>query len=152
MQRKPDAVSELQAERLHLTRKTELIGLRPDARDSIGRHARTNQLDRCIYPLARLLVRVALACRCTSDVERAVIARAISVEGAHDIEKRLIARPDQTVREIVRMWIAALAGDGVDRLDVVGPEVVELLRRQRHDLILANARLQRLRDVLICRI
>ena len=47
------------------------------------------------------------------------------------------------------MRVAALAGNRIDRFDVVGPHLVEALVGERHDLVLANAGLERLRDVLV---
>ena len=60
VQEQPDAVAELEPERLHLAIEPELLGLRPDAGDLVGRDARAHQLDRGVDPLARLLVRIAL--------------------------------------------------------------------------------------------
>ena len=40
-------------------------------------------------------------------------------------KKSLIAGPEQPVREIVRMRIAALAGNCIDGLDIVGTHFVE---------------------------
>ena len=57
--------------------------------------------------------------------------------------------PDQPVGEVVRVRVAALAGDRVDRLDLVGAHLVEPLVRQRDDLVLPDAGLQRLDDVLV---
>ena len=53
------------------------------------------------------------------------------------------------VGEIVRVRVAALAGDGVDRLDVVRAEPVEHLVRLGDDVVLADARLQLLVDHVI---
>jgi len=49
----------------------------------------------------------------------------------------------------VRVRAAALAGDRVDCLDVVAAHLVETLVGQRHDLVLARARLEGLEDVLV---
>ena len=53
------------------------------------------------------------------------------------------------VGEVVRVRRAALARDGVDGLDAVRAHLVEPLGGQRHDLVLAHARLERLEDVLV---
>ena len=55
----------------------------------------------------------------------------------------------QAVGEVVRVRIAALAGDGVDRLDVVGAHLVEHLVGLRDDVVLADARLQLLPDHVV---
>ena len=57
--------------------------------------------------------------------------------------------PDQPVGEVVRVRVAPLAGDRVDRLDLVGAHLVEPLVGQRDDLVLADAGLQHLDDVLV---
>ena len=59
-----------------------------------------------------------------------------------DIEEGLIAGTDDTVGEVVGVGVAALAGDRVDRLDIIGAELVEHLVGERHDIRLAHARLQ----------
>ena len=56
---------------------------------------------------------------------------------------------DHAVGEVVRMRVAALAGNRVDRLDVVGAELVEHLVGERHDISLAHPRLQLLPDHVI---
>ena len=84
-----------------------------------------------------------------ADVEGAVVAGAIALIGLQDVEEGLVARPEDPVGEIVRVRIAALAGDGVDRLDVVGAEPVEELVRLGDDVVLAHARLQLLPDHVI---
>ena len=95
------------------------------------------------------LVGVALHRRRAPDVEGAVIAGAIAHEGLQDVEERLVARPDHAVGEIVRMRIAALAGNGVDRFDVVGAVGVEELVDLGDDVVLAHARPQLLVDQVI---
>src|SRR2546425_5096648 len=42
--------------------------------------------------------------------------------GLQHVEERLVAGADHAVGEIVRVWIAALPGNRVDRLDVVGAD------------------------------
>ena len=49
----------------------------------------------------------------------------------------------------MRVRVAPLTGDGVDRFDLVGAHLVEPLAGQRDDLVLADAGLQRLDDVLV---
>ena len=57
--------------------------------------------------------------------------------------------PDQPVGEVVRVRVAPLARDRVDRLDLVRAHLVEPLVGQRHDLVLADAGLEGLDDVLV---
>ena len=64
-----------------------------------------------------------------------------------DVEERLVAGADDPVGEVVRMRVAALARDRVDRLDAVRAHGVEPHRRQRDDVVLPDARLERLGDV-----
>jgi phosphoserine phosphatase len=66
-----------------------------------------------------------------------------------DVEERLVAGADDAVGEVVRVRVAPLAGDRVDRLDLVRAELVQPLVRQGHDLVLAHARLECLDDVLV---
>src|SRR5207244_5185971 len=83
--------------------------------------------------------------RRSSDlVERSVVAGAVAVVGLDDVEEGLVAGPDQPIREHVRMRAAALARHGVDGLDVVRAHVVQLLVRDRHDLVLADRKSTRL--------
>ena len=56
-----------------------------------------------------------------------------------DVEERLVARAQQPVGEDVRVRVAAVAGDGVDRLDLLGAELEQELLRPRDDLVLVHA-------------
>ncbi len=94
-------------------------------------------------------VGVVLGWRRAADVEGPVVAGAIAVERLQDVEERLIARPDQPVGEVVRMRVAALARDRVDRLDVVRAHLVEHRVRLGDDLVLPDARLQLLPDHVV---
>ena len=58
-----DAVAELEAEAGLLVGEAELLGGRPDRGDLVGRHARPDERDRRVEPLAALLVRVELRLR-----------------------------------------------------------------------------------------
>jgi hypothetical protein len=80
-----------------------------------------------VEPFAAFLVGVVLRRRGAADIEGAVIAGAVAHERLQDVEEGLVAGPHHAVGEIVRMRIAALAGDGVDRLDVVGAVAIEEL-------------------------
>ena len=59
---------------------------------------------------------------------------------------------EQPVGERVRVRIAAVAGDRVDRLDVLRAELEEHLHRRGHDLVLAHARAQHPVDLLVGRV
>ena len=59
--------------------------------------------------------------------------------GLQDVEKRLIARPQHAIGKIMRMRITALAGDRIDRLDVVGAHLVKHLVGKRDDVVFAHA-------------
>ena len=69
-----------------------------------------------------------------------------------DVEEALVAGPEEPIGERVRMRVAPVAGDGVDRLDVLGAELEEHLHRVRHDLVLLHARPQHPVDLLVDRI
>ena len=66
-----------------------------------------------------------------------------------DVEEGLVAGPDDAVGEVVRMRVASLARDRVDRLHLVAAELIESLVRERDDLVLAHARLEHVDDVLV---
>ena len=66
-----------------------------------------------------------------------------------DVEEGLVARPDEPVGEVVRMGIASFPADRVDGLHLIGPHRVEPLVHQRDDLVLPDAGLEHLDDVLI---
>ena len=66
-----------------------------------------------------------------------------------DIEERLIAGPQHAVGEIVRMRIAAFAGNRVDGLDIVGAVRVEELVDLGDDVVLAHAGAQHVVDHVI---
>ena len=102
-----------------------------------------------VHPLPRLLVGVPLRLGRAADAEGAVVAGAVAVEGMDDVEERLVARPDDAVGEVVRMRVAPLARDRVDRLDLVRTQLIEPLVRQCDDLVLPNTRLERVDDVLV---
>ena len=131
MQAETEAVAEEQTEGLHLAGEADLFGLGPAGGDLVGRDARPYQRDRLVDPFARLLIGVLLRWRGAADIEGAVIAGAIAVIALDDIEESLIAGADQPVGEIMRMRVAALARDRVDRLDIVGAEIVEPLVGER---------------------
>src|SRR5215475_2945701 len=142
-------MAELQAERAHFIRKSELLGPRPYTADAVGRDARLDQLDSLVEPFARSPVGVVLDRRRAAHVEGAVIAGAIAHERLQDIEKGLIARPQHAVSEIVGMRVAALTRDGVDGLHVVGAVLVEELVHIGNDVVLPHAGLQLLVDEVI---
>ena len=111
-----------------------------------------NEVDRRVEPLAALLVGVELGGRRVADVERAVVARPVAHERVDDVEERLVAGAQEPVGERVRVRVAAVAGDRVDRLDVLRAELEEHFHRARHDLVLAHARPQQPVDLLVGRV
>src|SRR4029077_10456593 len=119
VQAETESVAELQPKRGHLALEPEVLRLRPQFGDLIGPGPRAHQLDGRVDPLASARVGIALCGSRATHGERAVVARAIPVEGLDDVEVRLVAGTDQPIREIVRMRVAALTRDGVDRLDIV---------------------------------
>jgi hypothetical protein len=66
-----------------------------------------------------------------------------------DVEEGLVAGPDDPVAEHVRVGAAPLAGDRVDVVDVLGPEVEQEVRHVGDELALADARLELLGDQLV---
>src|SRR6476659_4504317 len=122
------AVTELEAEALHLVVEPEVLGLRPHARDLVGRDTGSHELDRLVDPLAGPLVGVALGVVRGADDERPVVARLVADERLDDVEEGLVARPDDPVGEDVRVRAAALARHGVDVVDVLRSKVEQELR------------------------
>jgi hypothetical protein len=149
VQAHPDAVAELQPERVHLVLEPELLGLRPHRRDLVGGGAGLHQVDRRVHPFARSLERVPLRGRRAPDDERPVVAGPVAVEDVDDVEVRLVPGPDQTVREDVRVRAAAFAGDRVDRLDELRAHLEQACVRERDDVALADTGLEGLEDVLV---
>src|SRR2546423_10586900 len=144
-----EPVAELQPERFHLTVEAEVLRLWPGFGDEIGGQSRLDHVDPGIDPLASLLVGVALALRRPAHVEGPVVAGAVAVVGLGDVEEWLVTRADQAIRKDVRMRAAALTRYRVDRLDVVGAHVIELLVRDGDDLILADSGFEYLIDRLV---
>ena len=142
VQRQPQAVAKLQAKRLHLAVEAEVLGFGPGPGDHVGRDAGLDHVDAGIDPLARLLVGVALALGGAADAEGPVVAGPVAVVGLDDVEEGLVAGTDQPIGEHVRMRAATLAGDSVDCLNIVRAHVVELLVCDRHQLVLADPRLE----------
>ena len=147
-----DSVSELEAEARLLVGESELLGGGPDLGDPVRRHAGPDEGDRRVEPLAALLVRVELSGADAADVERAVVARSVAHERVDDVEERLVARPQEPVGEDVRVGVAAIAGDGVHRLDLLGSHLEEQLVRARDDLVLVHARPQHPVDLVVDRV
>ena len=120
-----EPVAELQAEARLLVGEAELLAPSATPRRSCrwsspGARGRSR-----VEPLAALLVGVELGGRRVAHGERAVVARPVAHERVDDVEERLVAGPQQAVGERVRMRVAAIARDGVDRLDVLGAELEE---------------------------
>ena len=142
-------MGELQPERLHLAAEAELLGLRQQRRDLVGAHAGLDAGQPAVHPLAGLRVGVPLRRGRAAHRERAVVAGPVAVERVDDVEERLVAGADEPVGEVVRVRVAPLTGDRVDRLDLVGAHLVEALVGVRDDLVLAHPGLQHLDDVLV---
>ena len=104
-----------------------------------GGDAGLDPFHRVVEPFARLLVGVVLRRRRASDIEGAVVAGAVAHERLQDVEEHLVAGADHAVGEIVRVRIAALAGDRVDRFDVVGAMAIQELVDHADDVVLAHA-------------
>ena len=149
MQAEPQPVAEVQTKGLHLARKADLLRLREGPRDLVARYAGLQEVDRLVHPLARLPVRGALRGGRAPDVEGAVVAGAIAHKRLDDVEEGLVAGADEPVGEVVRVRRAALARNGVDRLDAVRAHLVEPRGRERDDLGFLDAGLQGLGDVLV---
>ena len=60
-----------------------------------------------------------------ADVERAVVAGAVAHERVDHVEEGLVARAQKPVGEDVGVRVAAVAGDGVDRLDLLRAQLEE---------------------------
>ena len=102
-----------------------------------------------VDPLTRLDVRVVLGgCRAT-DVERSVIAGAIALIRLQDIKEGLISGADQTVGEVMRMRVAAFAGNGVDRLHIIRAHFVKHLVGHGDDIVFAHTWFQLFVDHVI---
>src|SRR5260221_2342249 len=102
-------MAEVEAERIHLARKADLLRLWQCARDLVARHAGLEQLDRLVHPLARLLVGGASRRGGASDVEGAVVGGAVAHQRLDDVAERVIARAAYAVGEGMRNRDAALA-------------------------------------------
>src|SRR5579885_1536639 len=144
-----EAVPELEPEAGFLALEAERLRGRPDGGDLVGRRARPDERDRGVEPLAALPVGVELRPRDRPDVERAVVARPVAHERVDDVEERLVARTQQAVGEDVRVRVAAVARDGVDRLDLLGAHLEQELLRARDDLVLVDARAEHAVDLLV---
>ena len=149
MQIQPEAVGELQAEGRHFVGEAELVRGRKHVADMRGGGAGLDAFDRAVEPLARLLVGVVLRRRGAADVEGAVVAGAVAHKGLQNVEERLVAGANHAVGEIVRVRAAALAGNRVDRLDVVGAVRVEEFVDLGDDVVLADAGTQHLVDHVV---
>ena len=149
MQAETQAVAEVEAESFHLAGEPDLGCFRECTRDFVRAHSRLQQCDGAVHPFTRVAVRAYLRRRRAADVEGAVVAGAIAHERLDDVEEGLVSGADQSIGEIVRMWTAALAGDGIDRLDAIGTHVVQAAGRECDDLALPDSRLERFGNVLI---
>src|SRR3989454_3811084 len=103
----PEPVAEVEAERGHLALEPDLRRLRKGPGDPVGRHARLDQRDRLVHPLARLLVGADLRRGRAADAEGAVVAGPVADERLDDVEEGLVARADESVGEVVGAGAAA---------------------------------------------
>ena len=69
-----------------------------------------------------------------------------------DVEVRRVAGPQHPIREDVRVRAATLARDRVHALDVLRPELEQTLADERDTLVLADARLHCLEEILVGRV
>ena len=105
--------------------------------------------DRDVHVLAAPHVGVAHRRRGAAHGEAPVVAGAVPVPTVQDVEERRVAGPDDAVGEHVGVRRAALAGDGVDALDVLGAEVVQPLGDKRNRFVFAHAGLHRLVEIVV---
>ena len=132
---------ELQAEGSEFVLEAEVLRPRQDAGD--GASVETPGLMAAIAVSIHsraCFIGVVLALGRAADSEGAVVAGPVAVEGVDDVEEGLVAGPDDAVGEVVRVRVASLARDRVDRLHLVTAELVQSLVRERDDLVLADAR------------
>src|SRR6187549_2276963 len=118
---------ELQAESGHLIREAKLIRFRKNVANVRRTGTGLDTGDGVVEPLASFFVRVVLRGRRAHNIEGPVVAGAIAHEALQNVEESLVARTDHAVCESMRMRVAALAGNGVDRFDVVGAVRIEEL-------------------------
>ena len=112
-------MAELEPEALHLGVEPELLAFgQTDATWSVVTPGFISSIA-LVDPLPRPLVRVALRVAGRADDERAVVAGLVADEGLDDVEEGLVAGADEPIGEDVRVRAAALAGDGVDVVDVL---------------------------------
>lgn len=147
-----DAVAVLQGEGGLLVGEAELLGLGPHLDDVGRRRSRANQGDGPVHVLASPLIGVVLCRARGADGEGAVVAGAVALVAVQNIEERRVARTDKAVREDVRMRRAALPRDGIDALHILGPQIIQNLGDEAHGLVLSNAGLEELVELLVSRI
>src|SRR5882757_2479559 len=106
---KTDSVTKLKAECGHLAWETKLFSLRPNLDDCVGRYAGPDQVNGLVQPFPACLVCVMLSRSRAADVECPVVTGSIADEGMQNVEEGLVAGPNQAIREIVWVRVAALA-------------------------------------------
>ena len=115
---------------------------------SVPTPGRISSIEASIHSRARLYAsRWASVAR--ADHERPVVAGLVADEGVDDVEEGLVAGADDPVAEHVRVRAAALAGDGVDVVDVLRAEVEQELGDVGDEVALADARLEALGEHLV---
>ena len=100
--------------------------------------ARLHQGDGLVHVVAAADVGVAHGRRRAADREAAVVAGPVAVVAVQDVEEGRVAGAQDAVGVDVGVGRAALPGDGVDPLDVLGAEVVEDLGDQADALVLPD--------------
>jgi hypothetical protein len=145
----PEAVPVLQRESGLLVGEPELLRRRPDGDDVRRRGTRADQLDGTVHVLPADGVGVALGRRCAADGEGPVVAGPVAHVAVQDVEEGGVPRAQQPVGEHVGVWGAALPGDRVDSLDVLGAELVEHLVHEGDAVVLADAGAEELVEVLV---
>ena len=129
----------LQGETGFFIRETKFLGLGPHGGNFGGRAAGAHEFDRSIKIFAAALVGVVHGMRGIADCETTVVAGAISHVGMKNVVIDGIAGTKDAIGEDVGMGVTALAGDGVDGLDVFGAKIVQNLADQANGLVFAHS-------------
>ena len=99
----PHPVPVLQRKGRLLAGETKLLGAGPEAGHIRRGHSRLDHIDGLVQYLAGPLIRIALRRRGAADGQRPVVARSVTHVAVHDVEVGRVPRPQNAVREVVRM-------------------------------------------------
>ena len=143
------AVAVLQGEGRLFIGEAEFLGLRPELDHIRCGDSRFNDADGGIHVVPAAFVGVHHGGGRAADGEGPVVAGAIAVIAVEDIEEGRVAGAQRAVGVDVRMRAAALAGYGVDALDVLRAQIKEDLAHQPHTLVLAHSRPHEAIELLI---